>query len=346
LALSTRGKTVVGVVAFVVAAGAAFIGYRLLTKEEGDPIIPGVPILDEAPVACPLTGLEPESGSVLERRVLAVKIENAPEARPQIGLEEADIVFEQEAEGGITRFNVVYHCGDADRIGPIRSARPVDPAILAQFGEPLFVHAGSVQAVVRDLDEAGIEDINCNFKEEVCPRDESREAPHDVFTSTDALRDAGSNGGAAPEPVFTFDEERPEGSRKGREVHLNFSPWADVLWRYRGSAGEYLRFHGEDSHELEDGTQVSAANVVVMLVERLDTRITDSAGNPVPSFETEGRGDLFVFRDGRVIEGTWQRDSEEDPIELLDGQGQEIPLAPGRTWVELFPTDAPEPIEF
>jgi Protein of unknown function (DUF3048) N-terminal domain/Protein of unknown function (DUF3048) C-terminal domain len=346
LALSTRGKALIGVLVFVLAAGAAFVGYRLLTKEEGDPIIPGVPILDEAPVACPLTGLEPESGSVLDRRVLSVKIENTPEARPQMGLEEADIVYEQEAEGGITRFNVLYHCGDADRIGPIRSARPVDPAILAQFGEPLFVHSGSVDAVVEDIDEAGIEDINCNFQEDVCPRDQSREAPHDVFTSTDALRDAGKNGGVAPEPVFTFDEEEPDGSKKGRQIHLNFSPVADVVWRYRGNQDEYLRFHGEDAHELEDGTHVSATNVVVMLVERLDTRITDSAGNPVPNFEVVGRGDLFVFRNGRVIEGTWQRETEEDPTSLLDRQGDEIPLAPGRTWVELFPTDAPQPIEF
>ncbi len=346
MALSTRAKTVIGVLAFVVAAGAAFVGYRLLTKEEGDPIIPGVPILDEAPVACPLTGLEPESGSVLERRVLAVKIENAPDARPQIGLQEADVVYEQEAEGGITRFNVLYHCGDADRIGPIRSARPVDPSILAQYGKPLFVHAGSVDAVIEDIKQAGIEDINCNFKEEVCPRDESREAPHDVFTSTDALRDAGANGGVAPEAVFTFEEDEPEGSRKGREVHLTFSPWADVFWRYRGNAGEYMRFHGEDSHELEDGTQVSATNVVVMVVERVDTRITDSAGNPVPNFELVGRGDLFVFRNGRVIQGTWERDSEDEPTRLLDRQGDEIPLAPGRTWVELFPTDAPSPVEF
>jgi hypothetical protein len=337
---------VVGVLAFVFAAGAAFVGYRLLTKEEGDPIIPGVAILDEAPVACPLTGLEPESGSVVERRVLSVKIENAPDARPQMGLEEADIVFEQEAEGGITRFNVLYHCGDADRVGPIRSARPVDPAILTQFGEPLFVHSGSVDAVVKDIEEAGIEDINCNFKEDVCPRDESRDPPHDVFTSTDALRDAGANGGVAPEAVFTFEEEEPDGSRKGREIHLNFSPVADVTWRYRGNAGEYLRFHGEDTHELEDGSQVAATNVVVMLVERLDTRITDSNGTPVPNFEMVGRGDLFVFRNGRVWEGTWQRDSEEEPIRLLDSEGEEIPLAPGRTWVELFPTDAPEPVEF
>ena len=297
------------------------------------------------PVTCPLTGEEPAEEALATRRVLAVKIENSPEARPQIGLAEADVVYEQEAEGGITRFNVLYHCTNADRIGPIRSARPVDPPILQQYGDPLFVHAGSVDAVIKRVEEAGIEMINCNFEEAVCPRDPAHTAPHDIFTSTDALRDAGRSNGEPPVDVFTFDEEEPQGKR-GRQVRLNFSPVADVTWRYRGNQDAYLRFHEEEAHDLEDGSQITAKNVVVMVVERLDTRVTDSAGNPVPSFETVGKGDLYVFRNGTVIEGTWQREDESATTELLDKQGETIALAPGNTWIELFPTDAPEPIEF
>jgi hypothetical protein len=301
--------------------------------------------IDEPPPICPLTGVEPEDESVLERRVLSVKIENAPEARPQIGLAEADVVYEQEAEGGITRFNALYHCSDGERVGPIRSARPVDPAILQQYGDPLFVHAGSVDAVIRDVEEAGIEDINCNFELEVCPRDPNFSAPHDIFTSTDSLRDAGKTPGSPPEEVFTFDDEAPKGKR-AREVHLSFSGVANVYWRYRANQGAYLRFHDETPHDLEDGSQVAAPNVVVMIVERLDTRISDSAGNPVPNFEIVGSGDLYVFRDGKVIQGRWDRDEESSLTSLLDRQGNEIALAPGQTWVELFPEDAPTAIEF
>ena len=301
--------------------------------------------IDEPPPVCPLTGVEPEDESVLERRVLSVKIENAPEARPQIGLAEADVVYEQEAEGGITRFNALYHCSDGERIGPIRSARPVDPAILQQYGDPLFVHAGSVDAVIRDVEEAGIEDINCNFEEEVCPRDPNHTAPHDIFTSTDSLRDAGETPGSPPGPLFSFDEAEPQG-RRGREVHLNFSGVANVYWRYRANQGVYLRFHDETPHDLEDGSQVSADNVVVMIVERLDTRISDSAGNPVPNFEIVGSNDLYVFRNGKVIRGSWERDEESALTSLVDRQGNEISLAPGQTWVELFPEDAPTAIEF
>jgi hypothetical protein len=300
---------------------------------------------EDPPPICPLTGEEASDEEVIEQRVLAVKIENSPEARPQIGLAEADVIYEQEAEGGITRFNVLYHCSDSERIGPIRSARPVDPAIMQQYGDPLFVHAGSVDAVIKDVEAAGIEDINCNFELEVCPRDPNFTAPHDIFTSTDSLRDAGKTPGAPPDEVFTFDEETPQGKR-GREIHLSYSGVANVYWRYRRNQDAYLRFHDETPHDLEDGSQVATQNVVVMIVERLDTRISDSAGNPVPNFEIVGSNDLYVFRNGKVIKGRWERDEESAVTQLLDAQGDEIPLAPGQTWVELFPEDAPTAIEF
>jgi hypothetical protein len=345
VALTTRARTAVGIGTALVLLAGAFVGYRLLTRESGEPIF-DLPLVNDEPAACPLTGLEAEDESVLDRRVLAVKIENSPEARPQMGLAEADIVYEQEAEGGITRFIALYQCSDADRIGPIRSAREVDPMVLQQYGDPLFVHAGGIRSVFRAIDEAGIEQINCNFEEETCPRDESRVAPHDVFTSTESLRDFSGNGGTAPEAVFTFDDAVPDGAERGRALHLDFSPVADVNWRYRNNNEVYIRFHGEESHRLEDGSQVAAANVVVMLVDRESTRQTDSAGNPVPTFDVIGSGDLLVFRNGKVIEGQWRRESEEDVTELVDARGEEISLAPGTTWVELFPSDAPTPPEF
>jgi hypothetical protein len=344
--LTSRGKTLIGVGTALLLLAVGFVGFRLMTRARGEPLLPDIPLVNDEPEPCPLTGLEADDEELLARRVLAVKIENTPEARPQMGLAEADVVYEQEAEGGITRFNVLYHCRDADRIGPIRSARPVDPAILQQYGDPLFVHAGAVEAVLDEVDEAGIEQINCNFDEETCPRDENREAPHDVFTSTDALRDSGGKKGSPPEDVFTFSDDVPGSAKNARSVELNFSPVADVAWKYRQKKELYLRFHGEDLHELEDGSPVTAANVVVLLVERELTNLRDVAGTPVPTFDVEGRGKLLVFRNGKVVEGTWQRDSVEDPFRLLDRRGDEVALAPGQTWVELFPTDAPSPPEF
>jgi hypothetical protein len=340
----TPTRTTVTVIVSALILGGLLIGFRLLVRRQGEPLL-ALPVFDAPPATCPLTGQEPREAP-FDQRVLAVKIENSPDARPQMGLAEADIVYEEEAEGGITRFIVLYNCRDADRIGPIRSVRETDPLVLAQYGDPLFVHSGGIRAVLSAVEKAGIEDIDCRFEEETCPRDERREMPHDIFSSTRNLRALSDERGKEPEPLFEYDSEPPEGAKRGRNVHLNFSPYADVSWRYRNGLDAYVRFHGEEPHVLEDGTRVAATNVVVLVVPRLDTNRTDVAGNPVPSFDVIGAGDAFVFRNGRVTVGRWQRDSVHQVTQLLDQAGDEIALAPGNTWIELFPSDAIAPPEF
>jgi DUF3048 family protein len=347
VALSTRGKTLVGILSVIVLAGAAFVGFRLLTKEEGEPIIPGVPILDE-PTLCPLTGEEAPSDEAAERPALAIKVENIDEARPQAGLLEADVIWEEEAEGGITRFIAVYQCQDAARVGPVRSARPVDPPILVQLGTPLFGYAGGVAKVEEEIAEAGVIDLNYIDAARAYTRDPNRSAPHDLYTTTRALRRAARGRGDTPEPLFTFGGDAPErrGTRPGREIVADWSVATDVVWRYRSSDGLYRRFHGEEAHVLEDGSQMAVENVVVMMVERLETRIVDPAGNPVPNFEVTGEGQAVVFRDGRAIRGRWERPDEGDLTRFVDRDGEDIALKPGTTWVMLYPTDADAPLDF
>lgn len=347
MALSTRGRTLVSVFVVAVLAAGAFVGWSILTKAPGESITEALNPLNGGPPMCPLTGVEAAGEGLAGRRALAVKIENSPESRPQAGLDEADVVFEQEAEGGITRFIAVYQCRNTSRLGPIRSARPVDPLVLEQFGRVLFVHAGSVQAVINAIQRAGIEDINCNFREDVCPRDPARTAPHDVFTSTKDLYAAGGKKEGAPETLFTFEEDLDRaGTKRGREIHLEFSPAANVFWSYDAADDLYLRSHETTAHALEDGSQVAARNVVVLLVRRVQTKIVDAAGTPVPSFKVSGTGKALVFRDGRVIQGQWRRPNPDEAFSLVTRGGDEIPLSPGTTWVELFPTDAPTPLEF
>jgi DUF3048 family protein len=347
VALSTRGKTLVGVLSVIVLAGAAFVGFRLLTKEEGEPIIPGVPILDQ-PTLCPLTGEEASSDEVAERPALAIKVENIDEARPQSGLLEADLIWEEEAEGGITRFIAVYQCQDAARVGPVRSARLVDAPLLEQLGEPLFGYAGGSGRVKNELADASIIDLNYIDAAQAYTRDESRTAPHDLYTSTRALRRAAGNRGATPESLFMYEDDAPErqGTRPGRQIVADWSVATDVVWRYRASDGLYRRFHGEEAHVLEDGSQVAVDNVVVMMVERLETSLVDPAGNPVPNFDVIGRGDAIVFRDGRAIRGEWERPEEGEPTRFVGRDGEDIALKPGTTWVMLYPTDAEAPLEF
>jgi hypothetical protein len=347
VALSTRGKTLVGVLSVIVLTGAAFVGFRLLTKAEGEPIIPGVPILGQEPT-CPLTGEEAPSEKAASRPALAIKVENIDEARPQAGLLEADVIWEEEAEGGITRFIAVYQCQDAERVGPVRSARPVDPPILLQLRKPLFGYAGGVAKVEQEIAEAGVVDLNYIDAAEAYTRDPNRSAPHDLYTSTQALRREAGGRGQAPDDLFSFAEDAPErkGTRPGREIVADWSIATDVVWRYRPGDGLYRRFHGEEAHVLEDGSQVAVENVVVMMVEREETRIVDPAGNPVPNFGVVGKGQVVVFRDGRAIRGRWERPEEEELTRFVDRQGEDIALKPGTTWIMLYPTDAESPLEF
>jgi hypothetical protein len=338
MALTTRGKTVIGVAVVVVLLAAAALGYFLLT---GNSPLAGLDGGVGRPEACPLTGLEPAGGrGVPERRALAVKIENVSVSRPQVGLDSADIIYEEPVEGGITRFVVVFQCRDAERLGPVRSVRESDPMILVQFGSPLLGYSGGIPQVKQAIRNAGIKDVGIDEAPNAYDLDPNREAPHNLYTSTQALYRAGRGGRDIPEPVFAYDQDAAsEGSKRAREIHVDFSPESDVFWRYRRGQTRYLRFHGTEPHTLEDGTQVSATNVVVQVVEVRLTGRLDSAGNPVPEPVLIGRGPAFVFRDGRVIRGRWIRESRDDITQFVDRQGNEIALAPGTTWVELFPRE-------
>jgi hypothetical protein len=345
--VSTRGKVVAGVLAVVVLAVGGFVGYRLLTKDPGESIFAPVPIIGEAgPAECPFTGEEARNENRAERPAIAVKVENAEAARPQAGLDRADVVYEVEAEGGITRFMVMVQCQDSGRIGPVRSARPVDIPLLQQLQEPLFAYAGGATDVTSRIDRLGLVDLNYIDAADAYEEDPAREAPHQFFTSTRALYEAADGEGGTPEPLFTYDEDlERRGTRKGTNVHLPFSSFADVFWSYDRRDGVYLRSHGSTPHTLENGSQVSATNLVVMMVRRLPTGITDTAGNPVPTYDIVGTGKAWVIRDGRAISGRWERGSQGDITTFVDRDGEEIALAPGRTWVTLFPMDAPSPME-
>lgn len=339
MALNTRAKAFVGVSVVVVLLAAAALGYFLLTGGAGP--LGGIIGGGGRPKICPLTGTEPASGrNVPQRGTLAVKIENISVSRPQIGLLEADIVYEEPVEGGITRFFVVYQCRDAQRLGPVRSARTVDRDLLLQFGRPIFAYSGGVAPVKQAIQDAGIRDVNFDEFPDPYEEDPNRSPPHNLFSSTRILYRAGGRG-EAPEPIFAYDPDRPApgASRRAREIHVNYSPESDVFWRFRRGQGGYLRFHGTEPHTMEDGSQVSVTNVVVQVVDVRLTGARDPAGNPVPEVSVIGRGDAFVFRNGRVIEGRWLRPSREEVTQLVDRQGNEIALAPGTTWVQLFPKE-------
>ena len=337
MALTRRGRIALIVVAALVAVGATVV-VAVATRPKGQSVLGAVAEIMQPDPICPLTGLRATGEEVPARPALAVKIENSVSARPQAGLNDADVVYEEPVEGGITRFIAIFQCADVDRLGPVRSARTTDPDVLLQYGLPVFAYSGAAGPVRQLVAQAGLTDVNFEDHPDLYDRDPAREMPHDVFTSTSRLWGGATWPAEAPDPVFTYDETAPEVSKKARIVHLDFSASSDVYWRWDETQGLWLRSHGDAAHVLEDGSRVSAVTVIVQLVEVHDGTIIDAAGNPSPEVTLLGGGKAYVFRDGRVVVGRWVRDSLGELTRFVTKEGEEIPLPPGRTWVELLPS--------
>ena len=316
--------------AFFPASAPAFVRTTLakvgLTEESPPP-----------PPACPLTGGGAPAGGIPRRPVLAIKVENLEEARPQAGLGSADIVYEEPVEGGITRFIALFQCSLPDRVGPVRSAREVDASVLPQYGSPILAFSGAAPGVERTVEGADLRLVDESTGGDAYQRDDARVAPHNLYVSPERLYRVTHAGRVPPEPVFRYADDVTGRSHRAASVHLPFSVYSDVTWTWSRRAGAWVRFHGEVAHTTEDGDQVSADNVLVQVV-----RVTpDPDGGLTPEVALTGHGKAFLFRDGRVIVGTWEREGVGDVTSFRTKDGDDLTLAPGRTWVELYPTSLP-----
>ncbi|GIG30085.1 DUF3048 domain-containing protein [Cellulomonas marina] len=291
----------------------------------------------------PLTGVE--TTEVAARPALSVKIENSTQARPQTGLEQADVVWEEVVEGGISRFVAVYHSQVPEEVGPIRSVRPMDGAINAPLGgllafsggQPRYVQAigaTGVQLVSMDAGDAGF-----YRKRGVAP------APHNVYgTPTTFWSQADASRTVPPAEPLSF-ARTPEAASAVRlgtpatRVVPTFSPVERPSWDWDAASGTWLRSESGVPATARSGTRLAATNVVALSVQ-LDPDVgTDPAGNPVPETILAGSGGEGVLATGgRTVPVSWSKGAEPTaPLVLTTGDGQTATLAPGTTWIELVP---------
>jgi hypothetical protein len=292
---------------------------------------------------CPLTGLAPRDGHVPARAARAVNVENLPQARPQWGLDAADIVFEEPVEGGITRFIAVYQCHVAPRIEPVRSGRLVDVAILEPLGHVLFAYSGAIQPVVDAIDSSTslLEDVGANKAPGAYQRDATRVEPHNLFTSTAALWSAAAALGypsQPPAPIFTYGP-LPAGGTPLGAVNIYF-PLDVATWTWKAKRGHWVRYYSDTGPAIQgDDVQISATNVVVMRVVEYPTPyVEDDTGALEQDLRLTGTGPAWVFRNGVELKGTWDRPTLAQPATFTEADGTTITLAPGNTWEELLPT--------
>jgi hypothetical protein len=298
---------------------------------------------------CPLTGLPAPGGHVPRHAALAVKVENLPQARPQWGLDRADIVFEEPVEGAITRFIALYDCQGAPRIEPVRSGRFDDPEILEPFGKLLFAYAGAIQPVVNEIDAPGsfLEDVGIYKAPEAYWRDPGRYAPNNLVTSTSALYAAARALGykqVPPRPIFSYGPP-PPGGTPASEVSIR-SPLDTTTWTWRAPKGLWYRSYSDTGPAVQgDGAQVTASNVVVMLVDNDETPwVEDDTGTHEYVLDLTGSGTAWVFRNGRQYLGRWERPSLAVPAVFVGRDGTKLTLSPGKTWEELVPVGGTGPV--
>jgi hypothetical protein len=325
-----RSRSVVVLVALA-AVGAAACGGGGTTAAKKKPVVttttPGPPV-------APLTGLPDPTGQSLTRPALSIKIENTPEARPQTGLDAADVVYEEITEAGITRFLAVFNSTIPPMAGPVRSGRIMDPDLLAPLGG-IFAYSGGITQTEQAISATpGVNVIVDTGADPALIRDKTKVAPHNLYAVTNLLLARGGKP-VPPAPLFQY---LPAGQPFAGQGVSQFTVHFDTLYRptytYDAASNTWKRSIGLTSFMDTDGfgTQDAPTNVIVQFVSCCLN--SPEGGN----YQTVGNGDVDVFSAGREVQGHWSRSVNTQPIQYTDMNGNPIKLTPGKTWVELYPS--------
>ncbi|WP_407319055.1 DUF3048 domain-containing protein [Isoptericola halotolerans] len=298
------------------------------------------PPTPEVPTVWPLTGVE--SDEVADRPALAIKIENSREARPQTGLTQADMVWEEVVEGGITRYVAVYHSSVPETVEPVRSVRPMDPAIVAPL-DGILAYSGAQPPFIDAVNDSGTQSVIMDAGDAGFSRDPNRYAPHNVIGDPEAfLAQADGERTVPPPEQFAFRDDPGESTAEtdgkpasGLEVVM--SRMQTTGWTWDGDSETWLRSEGSSPSMAASGDQHAATNVVVLEVEVVATEFHDSSGAAVPETKlVDSSGPGVVASGGSTVEVEWSKGALDDPIELTAG-GETVELEPGSTWIGLMP---------
>lgn len=285
-----------------------------------------------------LTGKVEEGGPVL-----AVKIENTSAGRPQYGLADADVVYVEQVEGGLTRLIGVFHSVLPDEVGPVRSMRTTDVDVLQAYGSPGLVFSGGAGLPLERLAASSVVNLSEDNQAEFFWRSDVASAPYNLHVNLQTLAEklltADEDALAAPKSIgFTFAAKPATLAKAPKVTEILVEMLADVQFEYTG--GKYHVIHDDEQYQDGQGDPVYADNVLLQNVLNAPDGVTDANGSPSYETFTVGEGTFTLFRDGRALEGNWSRKDANSPTVYLDAAGKPVPLKPGRTWVLLAPQNS------
>ena len=283
-------------------------------------------------MASNLTGLQVDP-SVNQRPVTAVMIENSEDARPQSALDQAGVVFEAVAEGGITRFEALFQDTQPGYIGPVRSVRPY----YIQWGmgfDAAIAHVGGSPEALQDLKDWKTKNLDQFAYGSYFQRIGSRVAPHNVYTSMSQLNEIESKNsyGAASFTSLLRKKDAPLKTPNAGSIDVNISS-ADFNshYDYDAATNSYKRSQAGGPHMVVDqnGTQTQIQPKVVVALTLTQGLEADDHHT---SYGTIGTGHAYIFQDGTVAEGTWKKSSNQENLSFTDSTGKPIALNAGQTW--------------
>lgn len=283
----------------------------------------------------PLTGIETDDG--IDRRPVAVMVNNHSKARPQSGLSQADIVFEILAEGNITRFLAIYQSDYPDVVGPVRSAREYY-FDLAERYDALYVYHGAAKFVNAMINERNIEYINGALHDNdgiVFKRESFRKAPHNSYFQFDSIDDLAATKNyemtADIDPLPFLDADVDIDGEPADQVQINYSANAVVTYNYDEANENYLRSSdGEPTVELDSEERITAENVFIIEAPH---KVFDDEGRREIDLESGGKG--LLIQKGNVQHVDWK---SEDGRIIPVNDGKEVGFVPGQTWINVVPT--------
>lgn len=284
----------------------------------------------------PLTGNLVETQAATTQAVTGVMIENSPDARPQSGIKNSGVVFEAIAEGGITRFLVLYQQEKPQTVGPVRSVRLYYVDWVAAFNASVAHIGGSAEAL-KEVRSGNYRDIDQFFNSKYYRRASDRAAPHNVYTSFENLDALNASKGYTTSNFTGFTRtdstalEVP--TAKSIDVKISSATF-NSHYDYNATTNTYDRSQGGAAHTDREDGRVSPRVVIVMKVPQ--QKVLEDGWRE--QINTIGSGSATIFQDGDVKQVTWSKASKTQQIKFTDSDGVDVPLARGQTWITAVPS--------
>ena len=289
-----------------------------------------------APAVNPLTGVgAPPAGPVI-----AVKVDDTENGRPSRGIDQADVIYLEQAEGGLSRMLAVF-TGQRPRVEAVRSVRTSDPELLGQYGRIVLVFSGGARPVLPIIARSTLHTVSNDQGGPGFTRDASRPAPYNLVSDLavvaravkgDGVRDVGFR--------FAATDPRLASAPAAKQITTHVGA-TTVSWVWDAGSQRYVRTIGGTRLRTAAGVVLGKPNVLVQFCSIVpDRRDIDVNGNPSQYTHTIGSGKVVLFRDGKRIEGRWSRPSLTAPTTFTDAAGKPLTFAPGGLWVALVASTA------